>query len=64
MVCDTKDNGGLGVLNLHTQNESLLHKNLHKFFNITDLPWVHLIWNQHYQNGRLPMPGSRRGSFW
>jgi len=64
MVCDTKDNGGLGVLNLRTQNESLLLKNLHKFFNRTDLPWVQLIWNQHYHQGRLPTPGSRRGSFW
>lgn len=63
MVCDTKENGGLGALNLRTQNESLLLKNLHKFFNRADLPSIKLIWNQYYQHGRLPIPGSRRGSF-
>ena len=64
MVCDTKDNGGLGVLNLRTHNECLLLKNLHKFYNKADLPWVHLIWNQYYPQDRLPITGARRGSFW
>lgn len=30
--------GGLGVINLRTQNEALLIKNLHKFFNRVDVP--------------------------
>jgi hypothetical protein len=30
-VCRPKDRGGLGVLNLQTQNKALLLKNLHKF---------------------------------
>lgn len=37
MVCLPKE-GGLGVINLKTQNEALLLKNLHKFFNRADTP--------------------------
>lgn len=37
MVCDSKENGGLGVLNLRTRNENLLLKHLHKFFNKQDI---------------------------
>jgi hypothetical protein len=62
-VTQRKVNGGLGVLRLETQNEALLIKFLHKFFNRSDLPWVHLIWNKYY----LPrgLPGHRNiGSFW
>jgi hypothetical protein len=33
MVCLPTAEGGLGVLKLQTQNEALLLKNLHKFFN-------------------------------
>lgn len=33
MVCVSKKEGGLGVLNLQAQNEALLHKYLDKFFN-------------------------------
>ena len=32
------------MLNLRTQNEALLLKHLHKFFNREDIPWVHLVW--------------------
>jgi hypothetical protein len=35
--------GGLGALNLYTQNQSLLLKHLHKFFNKLDVSWVQLI---------------------
>jgi hypothetical protein len=38
MVTRAKDEGGLGVLDLKTQNEALLIKNLHKFFNRLDIP--------------------------
>jgi hypothetical protein len=40
MVTKPKLKGGLGVINLIAQNEALLMKNLHKFFNKEDLPWV------------------------
>lgn len=57
---------GLGfrvVLNLRTQNEALLLKYLHKFLNREDLPWVNLVWEKYYQNGRLPT-SANIGSFW
>jgi hypothetical protein len=55
--------GGLGVLNLKTQNEALLIKHLHKFFNKDDVPWVSLVWEKYYGNDRLPGE-VKRGSFW
>ena len=62
-VCLPKKEGGLGVLNLKTQNEALLLKHLHKFFNRLDIPWVQLVWEKHCSNGTLP--GTRKkGSFW
>jgi hypothetical protein len=63
MVCLPKSEGGLGVLRLETHNDALLLKNLHKFFNKADIPWVHLIWEKHYRNGRLPNH-TLKGSFW
>jgi len=48
MVCLPKEEGDLGVLNLKTQNEALLLKNMHKFYNKVDTPWVHLVWDKHY----------------
>jgi hypothetical protein len=63
MVCVSKENGGLGALNLYTQSQSLLLKHLHKFFNKQDVPWVHLIRNNHYPNGNLPI-NNRKGPFW
>jgi hypothetical protein len=38
-----KKDGGLGIIDLQKQNEALLMKNLHKFFNKLDIPWVHLV---------------------
>lgn len=63
LVTKPKSEGGLGVIKLRTQNEALLLKNLHKFFNKEDLPWVHLLWDTYYSERELP--GQRtRGSFW
>ena len=56
--------GGLGVLNLETQNDALLLKNLHKFYNRLDIPWVHLILESYYSDASLPTPSKRKGSFW
>ena len=44
------------------QNESLLLKHLHKFFNKCDIPWVQLVWHSHY-NGSFALH-NRKGSFW
>jgi hypothetical protein len=63
IVARPKKDGGLGVLDLKTQNKALLLKNLYKFLNKADIPWVHLIWEKHYSNGRLPNH-VRKGSFW
>lgn len=38
-------------------------KNLHKFFNRADLPWVAFLWEQYYNNNRPP-DCSLLGSFW
>jgi hypothetical protein len=51
-----KDQGGLGVLNLATQN-------LHKFFNKSNIPWVQLIWGTYYNSRTLPHINNQ-GSFW
>jgi hypothetical protein len=58
-----KKERGLGILNLKCQNDALLLKNLHKFYNKADCPWVDLVWNNYYLNGTLP-DGRPRGSFW
>ena len=63
MVCLPKDEDGLGVINLKIHNQALLPKNLHKFFNKVDTHWVHLVWEEHYRNGRLPNH-IKKGSFW
>jgi len=54
MVCLPKEKDGLGVINIETQNQALLMKNLDKFYNKRDIPWVKLVWEKHYRNGRLP----------
>lgn len=63
LVCLPKQQGGLGVININTQNEALLLKSLHKFFSKEDLSWVHLLWDNYYSRGSLPGQ-HRKGSFW
>jgi hypothetical protein len=43
MITKPKDSGSLRVIRLETQNEALLLKYLHKFFNNHDLPWVDFL---------------------
>jgi hypothetical protein len=38
-------------------------KSLHKPFNKLDIPWMHLIWEKHYSNGRLLIQ-EKWGSLW
>lgn len=55
--------GEQGYKAQESQNNALLLKHLHKFFNREDIPWVKLIWATYYSNGRLP--GARcNSSFW
>jgi len=64
MVAKPKIDGGLGMLDLKTQNEALLLKSFHKFFfNKANIPWVKLIWEKHYSNNRLPNH-TKKGPFW
>lgn len=53
----------MGVIDIKTQNEALLMKNVHKFFNKEDIPWVSLIWEKYYDSGRLPGE-VKKGSIW
>jgi hypothetical protein len=63
MLYKPKKKGGLGILNLKLQNEALLLKYPHKFYNKLDTPWVHLLWNTYYQ-GKIPRAMDPVGSFW
>lgn len=57
--------GGLGIIDLKTQNTALLLKYMDKFYNHVDLPWVHLTWNNLYNNQQTPpQVKSLSGSFW
>ena len=63
LVCRPKRKGGWGVLNLTIQNQELLIKQLHKFYNRVQVPWVQLVWNTYYHN-RIPHATELCGSFW
>jgi hypothetical protein len=63
-VCLPKKAGGLGVLDLKIQNKALQIKNLYKFYNKQDIPWVNLVWQAYYQHGAVPIASNSRGSFW
>ena len=62
-VCRPKNQGGLGVIDIFVQNKALLLKNLHKFYNRHNIPWVNLIQESYYSNDSLP-GNSWMGSFW
>ena len=63
LVCCPKENGGLGIIDLQIQNQGLLLKQLHKFYNSLDVPWVNLIWST-YSEGLVPHASDQCGSFW
>jgi hypothetical protein len=58
-----KDKGGLGVIDLATQNNALLPKQLDKFYRRRNIQRVSLIWNRYY-NGIVPQLSREKGSFW
>lgn len=61
-ACLPKSHWALGVLDITTHNQALPMKNLHKFLNKEDTPWVNIIWELHYSNS---LPGNKVvGSFW
>jgi len=63
IVQKPKDKGGLGVINLRLQNDTLLLKQLHKFYRKDNLSWCNLIWSKYYQ-GKVPHAAREVGSFW
>lgn len=63
MVCKLKDKGGLGIIDIKLQNTALLLKQLHKFYNHADLPWVELVWESYYTES-VPHASDTCGSFW
>jgi hypothetical protein len=38
-------------------------KSLHKFYNRLNIPWVKLIWESYYDNGKL-LGTKKVGTFW
>jgi hypothetical protein len=50
MVCQPRNKGGLGVINLQVQNKALLLKHLDKFYRRCDIPWVQIIWAKYYED--------------
>lgn len=55
-----KEEGGLGVINLKTQNEALLLKKLHKFFNKVDTPSVQPVWEKKLSKWQTPQSHQKR----
>lgn len=58
-----KKKGGLGIKNLYVQNDALLMKQLHKFYDKADVPWVQQVWFKYYQH-KVPHAHRSVGSFW
>jgi hypothetical protein len=63
LVQRPKKKGGLGIKNLLVQNDSLLIKQLHKFYSKDDIPWVQQLWFKYY-DGKVPHLQREMGSFW
>jgi hypothetical protein len=57
-VCRSKDDGGLGIINLRNHNTALLLKFLHKFYNKLDLL------NKLYATRKPPHVRKYVGSLW
>ncbi|XP_073355017.1 uncharacterized protein [Aegilops tauschii subsp. strangulata] len=63
LVCRPKCKGGLGVIDIKTENVALLLKHLFKFYNHHDVPWVTMVWDTYYTD-RVPHAMDPVGSFW
>jgi hypothetical protein len=44
----------LGIIDIERQNDALLMKQLNKFYNDVDVPWVRLTWDKLYVNRQTP----------
>lgn len=64
-ACKSKEDGGLGIIDLKSQNSALLLKHLDKFYNHDNIPSVSLTWEKFYKNNYIPPHAkSPNGSFW
>jgi hypothetical protein len=64
IACRSKEEGGLGIINVKNLNTTLL-KFLDKFYNQADIPWVKFTWGKLYNNNDTPTHVRRPiGSFW
>ena len=61
-VYRSKEEGGIGVKDLKTQNEALLLKHLMKLVNREDIPWAALVWESYYAAGSLPSMAKKTSS--
>ena len=61
-VCQPKKYGGLEILDIAIHNKALLMKNIYKFLNKEDIPWVSLLWEKYFHIE--PPMGKSEGSFW
>jgi hypothetical protein len=59
----SKNKGGLGIIDLRSQNDALLLKHLDKFYFKKDTPWVNLVWDSYYSQGQIPHATRDRVSF-
>lgn len=55
LACKTKEEGGLGIIDLKSQNTALLLKYMDKFYNHANIPWVQLTWDKLYKNQHTPL---------
>jgi hypothetical protein len=39
-------------------------KNIHKFLNKANVPWVDIVWNNHYRNGSISFSRKVRSFWW
>jgi hypothetical protein len=53
VACKPRNQGGLGIIDIQSQNEALLMKFLDKFYNHADVPWVSLTWSNLYSNEQI-----------
>jgi hypothetical protein len=58
-----KKKGGLGITNLRSQNSYLRIKHRDKIFNHKAIPWVRMVWNSYYTNGKLSQSSNFVDSF-
>lgn len=54
LITRPKIEGGMGVIRVRVHNEAMLMKQLQKFLNKEDLPWVQILWDNYYCHGQIP----------